>query len=223
MGAFLKNPINEYISKNNISISINNLLSNYSKDINESNTHLDSLKLNKPKMEFNFLIVGLDNSGKTALFKYLTKQDYKDTRPTPGVNVKNIQIESYKFDLYDLGGLKAIRDYWRYYYENVDALIYVVDTSDKERIQESYEVCQGLLKEKNLLGIPFLFFANKSDLSDSLGPDKIIENLKLCDIEGRPWALYSCSFLKCTGIKDGIKWLLDQLNLENAFIKYFIS
>lgn len=223
MGAFLKNPINEYISKNNISISINNLLSNYSKDINESDTHLDSLKLNKPKIEFKFLIVGLDNSGKTALFKYLTKQDYKDTRPTPGVNVKNIQIESYKFDLYDLGGLKAIRDYWCYYYENVDALIYVVDTSDKERIQESYEVCQGLLKEKNLLGIPFLFFANKSDLSDSLGPDKIIENLKICDIEGRPWALYSCSFLKCTGIKDGIKWLLDQLNLENAFIKYFIS
>ena len=218
----MKNPINEFIPKNNISISSNDLISNYSKNINENDTHLNSLKLDKQKMEFNILILGIDNSGKTTLFKYLTKQDYKNTIPTPGMNHESVQIGRYKFNLYDINGTKSVRYYyWNNYYENVDALIYAVDASDKERIQENYEVVQGILKEKNLLGIPFLFFANKSDLSDSLYPDEIIEGLKLCDIEGRPWSLYSCSFLKCIGIKDGFEWLLYKLNLEDALKEIF--
>ena len=71
--------------------------------------------------------MGLDNSGKTTLLNYLTKQGYKETRTTPGVNTKSIHIKRNKINLYDLGGYKPIREYWKYYYENVDALIYVVD------------------------------------------------------------------------------------------------
>lgn len=158
--------------------------------------------------------MGLDNSGKTTLLNYLTKQDYKETRPTPGVNAESIQIKGNKINLYDLGGQKPIRKYWKYYYENVDALIYVVDTSDENRIKECNKIVQRLLKEEKLLGIPFLFYANKLDLPNCVGPDEIIEKFNLGDIKGREWSMYSCSFLKLNGVKEGMNWLLEKLKLN---------
>ena len=78
---------------------------------------------NKLKPEPNILILGLDNAGKTTLLNHLTHENNKDTKPTPGVNAKSIQCGGLKINVYDLGGQKAIREYWAYYYENIDALI----------------------------------------------------------------------------------------------------
>jgi ADP-ribosylation factor-like protein 3 len=133
------------------------------------------------------------------------------------VGSTSIQIGGIKINLYDLGGLKGIRDYWEYYYDQVDALIYVLDASDKDRIKECNEVFRRLLKEKELLGVPFLFYANKMDILNCLGPDEIIEELELEDIKGRDWSLYGCSFLKSIGIKDGMKWLSYKLNYDLCY------
>jgi ADP-ribosylation factor-like protein 3 len=154
-------------------------------------------------------MLGLDNAGKTTLLYYLIGVDNKNTRPTPGVNAKSFQYEGNKIDLYDLGGQKAIREYWEYYYENVDALIYVFDVTDKERIGESYEVIQKLLEEDQLLNVPILFYGNKCDLTNELDAEEINKNFKLSKIKGRDWSLFFCSALKGKGIKDGLKWLFN--------------
>ena len=174
---------------------------------------LDILKgYNKLKQEPNILILGLDNAGKTTLLNYLTNEESKNIQPTKGVNAKSIQCGGIKLNVYDLGGQKAIRDYWQYYYEQVDGLIYVVDASDEERIAECNESFQSLLKEEKLKNIPVLAYGNKADLPSCLGPEEIIEKLEMNDITGRDWSLYSCSALKGTGVKDGIKWLLEKLS-----------
>ena len=117
---------------------------------------LDLLKTyNKLKPESNILILDLDNAGKTTLLNYLTHEDNKNTKPTPGVNAKSIQYGGIKLNLYDLGGQKTNRDYWKFYYEKVDALIYVVDVSDKERIEECNESFQILLKDEKLVMCQF--------------------------------------------------------------------
>ena len=118
---------------------------------------------NKLKKEPNILILGLDNAGKTTLLNYLTHEDNKNTKPTPGVNGKSIQCCGINLNVYDLGGQKAIREYWKYYYENVDALIYVVDASDEARIGECNESFQELLKEEKLKNVPVLAYGNKAD------------------------------------------------------------
>ena len=46
---------------------------------------------NKLKPEPNILILGLDNAGKTTLLNYLTHENNKNTKPTPGVNAKSIK------------------------------------------------------------------------------------------------------------------------------------
>ena len=43
-------------------------------------------------------------------------------------------FEIFHFKVWDLGGQTSIRPYWRCYYSNTDAIIYVVDSTDKDRI-----------------------------------------------------------------------------------------
>jgi GTPase SAR1 family protein len=47
--------------------------------------------------------------------------------------------------VWDIGGQRAIRAYWKNYIENNDALVYVVDSSDENRLGESKEELQQLL------------------------------------------------------------------------------
>mgnify|MGYP000094289128 CR=1 FL=1 len=66
--------------------------------------------------------------------------------------------------MWDIGGQKAIRAYWTNYTDNTSALIYVVDSSDEERIKECHEALTEILAEDNMKGVPLLVFANKQDL-----------------------------------------------------------
>ena len=41
--------------------------------------------------------------------------------------------------MWDIGGQKHIRPYWKNYYQNTDAIVYMVDSADKRRIDEAAE------------------------------------------------------------------------------------
>ena len=49
--------------------------------------------------------------------------------------------------MWDIGGQKAIRPYWQNYYDNVDGMVFVVDSSDEERLKEVTDELQSLCGE----------------------------------------------------------------------------
>lgn len=55
--------------------------------------------------------------------------------PTIGFNVETLRYKNIKFQVWDLGGQSSIRPYWRCYYPNTDAVIFVVDSTDIERLE----------------------------------------------------------------------------------------
>ena len=59
------------------------------------------------------------------------------TVPTIGFNVETLSYKNIKFQVWDLGGQTSIRPYWRCYYPNTDAIIFVVDSTDVERLELS--------------------------------------------------------------------------------------
>lgn len=75
--------------------------------------------------------------------------------------------------MWDIGGQKAIRPYWKNYFENTDGLVYVVDSSDEVRLKECSEELQNLLSEDNLKSVPLLVFANKQDLQFALEAEEV--------------------------------------------------
>lgn len=48
----------------------------------------------------------------------------------------------------DVGGQKTLRSYWRNYFEKTDALIWVVDATDRLRIGDCRDELHGLLLEE---------------------------------------------------------------------------
>jgi GTPase SAR1 family protein len=82
-----------------------------------------------------------------------------------GFNVETVTYKNIKFQVWDLGGQTSIRPYWRCYYPNTQAIIYVVDSSDTERIGTSREEFHAILEEEELKEALILVFANKQVLA----------------------------------------------------------
>ena len=83
---------------------------------------------------------------------------------------------SFKLNVWDIGGQKDIRQYWQMYFDNCDGLIFVIDSMDDIRVNESNEELQALLSEDKLNNVPFLIFANKQDLDMALPVDEVIQS-----------------------------------------------
>lgn len=82
----------------------------------------------------SFYDTGLDGAGKTTILYRLQVGEVVTTIPTIGFNVEQVTYKNLKFQVWDLGGQTSIRPYWRCYYSNTDAIIYVVDSADRDRI-----------------------------------------------------------------------------------------
>ena len=90
---------------------------------------------------------GLDNAGKTTILKKMANDDddTAEIMPTQGFNIKTLNSSGFKLNVWDIGGQKSIRPYWRNYYENTDCLVYVVDSADTERLAEATTELESLL------------------------------------------------------------------------------
>jgi signal recognition particle receptor subunit beta len=92
---------------------------------------------------------GLDNAGKTTILKRITGEDITGISPTLGFNIKTIEHNSYKLNMWDVGGQKSIRSYWRNYFEKTDGLVWVVDSADRmDRFEECQRELHSLLQEE---------------------------------------------------------------------------
>ncbi|EJK46864.1 hypothetical protein THAOC_34451 [Thalassiosira oceanica] len=161
--------------------------------------------------ELKLLVLGLDNAGKTSVLTYLCKESLDEVMPTQGFNVKQVSSGSgITLNAWDIGGQRAIRPYWRNYFDKSDALCYVVDSSDEVRLKESAEELEGLLEEEKLRGVPLLVLANKQDLLSALTSEEIEEslNLKKASKHSRKMKVQGCSTKTGEGIEDGLRWLV---------------
>lgn len=48
----------------------------------------------------------------------------------------------------DVGGQKTLRTYWKNYFEKTDTLIWVVDATDRERLDDCRQELKGLLVQE---------------------------------------------------------------------------
>jgi len=169
-------------------------------------------KLKKSDKEARVLVLGLDNSGKTTILKKLSDEDASHIMPTQGFNIKSLMHDGFKLNVWDIGGQKSIRPYWRNYFDNSDALIYVIDSADKKRLEEAGNEMGQLLEEEKLAGVPLLIFANKQDLINAQDDNEIADQLNFKDIRDRNWKIHACSAKTGDGLQEGMEWMVQQVN-----------
>jgi len=157
------------------------------------------------------LILGLDNAGKTTILYRMQMGTLIQTLPTVGLNVEELKCNGLKLTVWDLGGQATIRPYWKLYYHNTGALVFVVDAADGRRLSVARQELSAMLQEEELKRIPVLIFANKMDVEGALPLSHITEQLHLTEIRDRPWHIQPSSAVEGRGLAEGFTWLTNLL------------
>ena len=170
------------------------------------------------KDDVRILMVGLDNAEKTTVLYRLKLEEVVSTVPTLGFNVETVTYKNISFTVWDIGGQDKIRSLWRVYFQGTQGLIFVVDSADKERIQETKAELHKLLGEAELGNVVLLVLANKQDMPGAMSASEIREKLDLVHMRDRPWFVQSSCAVKGEGLYEGLDWLASQIRQRKSWI-----
>merc|ERR1712025_484226 len=117
------------------------------------------------------------------------------------------------FCAFDMSGQSRYRNLWEHYYGDVQAIITVVDASEKLRFAVVKDELEMLLQNAHVYNakMPILFLSNKMDLPTACAPEELTEILELEKIVDHPWHIAACDALKGHGVEEAIKWLVDAI------------
>ena len=138
-------------------------------------------------MDCRILMVGLDAAGKTTTLYKLKLGEVVKAIPTVGFNVETVTYKNISFQCWDIGGQTILRDLWRHYYNGTNGIIFIVDSSDRERIDIARDTLHMMLQEEELKGASLLVYANKQDQAGCMSCPEITDRLQLTAIKGRNW------------------------------------
>uniref|UniRef100_A0A1I8G325 ADP-ribosylation factor-like protein 6 n=1 Tax=Macrostomum lignano TaxID=282301 RepID=A0A1I8G325_9PLAT len=172
------------------------------------------------KEKYSALILGLDNAGKTTYLEQIKtrfKKDYTGLNlnkitTTVGLNIGDIQIAGVELNFWDLGGQQELQSLWDKYYAESHAVIFVIDSSDRERMEESKQALEKVVSSDALAGVPLLLLANKQDLEGCLTAEEVKEIFSTVSpsVGQRDCLFRGVSALKGTGVDQGIHWLVER-------------
>lgn len=163
------------------------------------------------KAQVRILMVGLDAAGKTTILYKLKLGEIVTTVPTIGFNVETLEYKNISFTVWDVGGQYKIRTLWRYYFQNTQGVIFVIDSNDRERVNEAKEELSGMLSQPELSDAVLLIFANKQDLPNAMSASEITDRLGLHSFKNRQWYIQSTCATNGDGLYEGLDWLSNQV------------
>jgi small GTP-binding protein len=159
------------------------------------------------KQDIRMLMLGLEAAGKNTILYQLKMAETVKTIPAIGFNVETLDYKGLNLTVWDVGGQDKIRVLWKHYYQNTDGLIFVVDSNDKDRVDDAAEELKKMLNEDELKDCVVLVMANKQDLSGAMSPNEVTEKLGISQIKGRQWLVQGTSATTGQGLKEGLDWM----------------
>ncbi|XP_023328875.1 ADP-ribosylation factor-like protein 8 [Eurytemora carolleeae] len=161
------------------------------------------------KEEMELTLVGLQHAGKTTFVNVIASGSFnEDMIPTVGFNMRKISKGSVTIKLWDIGGQPRFRSMWERYCRGVNAIVYMVDAADGDKIEASRNELHNLLEKPQLAGIPVLVLGNKRDLPGALDEHGLIEKMNLNAIQDREICCYSISCKEKDNIDITLQWLI---------------
>ncbi|XP_077429067.1 ADP-ribosylation factor-like 8Bb [Vanacampus margaritifer] len=161
------------------------------------------------KEEMELTLVGLQYSGKTTFVNVIASGQFsEDMIPTVGFNMRKVTKGNVTIKIWDIGGQPRFRSMWERYCRGVNAIVYMVDAADRDKIEASRNELHNLLDKPQLQGIPVLVLGNKRDLANALDEKQLIEKMNLSAIQDREICCYSVSCKEKDNIDITLQWLI---------------
>ena len=128
------------------------------------------------------------------------------------------KIGNLKLCTVDLGGHETVRKVWSDYFPKVDAIVYIVDSANPSRFEESKAEFDEVIGTPDLGDIPILILGNKVDKKGSVTEEELRQAFGLINqtpygmepvnsIQGKPIKLLMCAIAKKFGFMEGFEWL----------------
>ncbi|KAL8179720.1 UNVERIFIED_CONTAM: ADP-ribosylation factor protein 1 [Gekko kuhli] len=163
--------------------------------------------------EYCVLILGLDNAGKTTFLeqtKTRFTRNYKGMNfskitTTVGLNIGTIDVGKARLMFWDLGGQEELQSLWDKYYAESHGIIYVIDSTDEERLSESKRAFEKMITSEVLEGVPLLVLANKQD----------VEVRPLLTVRRLP-GVALCVCVKCFPLRATLRGFASNLSLPSS-------
>ncbi|XP_053833725.1 ADP-ribosylation factor-like protein 8B isoform X2 [Vidua macroura] len=140
----------------------------------------------------------------------------EDMIPTVGFNMRKITKGNVTIKVWDIGGQPRFRSMWERYCRGVNAVVYMVDAADLEKVEASKNELHSLIDKPQLHGIPVLVLGNKRDLPGALDEKQLIEKLNLSAIQDREICCYSISCKEKDNIDITLQWLIQHSKSRNC-------
>ena len=185
------------------------------------------------KEEFQVVLLGLDNAGKTTFLEQAKTQftpgysgvNLTRITSTVGLNIGRLNTAGVRVNFWDLGGQSELQCLWDKYYSESHAVIYIVDADDPGRMEDSKLAYDKMITNDALKGVPVLLVSNKMDSPTALSLARIKEifqshdsipqtsqsaQLQRSDSHTlRDWHATAVSALKGDGVIESINWIVN--------------
>lgn len=160
-----------------------------------------------------------------------------------GFNVETVTYKNVKFNVWDVGGQDKIRPLWRHYFSGTQGLIFVIDSNDRDRIDEARQELHRIIQDREMKDCLLLVFANKQDLQGgefpiqkdlqsltggewrltntrwdvlAMSPAEVTDKLQLHKMKDRIWFVVPSCATTGDGLSEGLSWLSNNVKTQPA-------
>ena len=118
--------------------------------------------------------------------------------------METLTYKNVKFNVWDVGGQDKIRPLWRHYFSGTQGLIFVIDSNDRNRIDEARQELHRIILDREMKETLLLVFANKQDIPGAMTPTEVTEKLRLSQLKERIWYVVPSCATTGEGLFEGL-------------------
>lgn len=172
------------------------------------------------------VVIGLDSAGKTSLLYRLKLKEFVKTIPTKGFNTEKVRVpvgtsRSICFQVWDVGGQEKLRPLWKSYTRRTDGMVFVVDSTELERMEEARVELHKITRTSENQGVPVLILANKQDSDSALSVSEVEKLLSVHELS--TYTLHhvqGCSAVDGRGLQPGLEKLHEMILKRKKMMKH---